>query len=127
MGNRFRGLDQYHTLVKAHGVLAAIVFLVIIPIAIMLMRFPGKRRLHAWLQILAVLISTVVFALGFFAVGPERSLTNPHHGIGVAIYVLILVQAFGGILIRHSSMMEKLTIKVMVRFTVSTPLYRVVH
>jgi hypothetical protein len=48
-------------------------------------------------------LSTVVFILGFFAVGPRRSLTNPHHGIGVAIYVLILTQAIGGSMVRKIS------------------------
>lgn len=44
----------------------------------------------------------MVFVLGWFAVGPMRSLTNPHHGIGLAIYVLILFQAiFGGCIHRR--------------------------
>ncbi|KAK4106265.1 hypothetical protein N658DRAFT_555205 [Parathielavia hyrcaniae] len=105
MGNRFATLTDYHSLILGHGVLAAITFLVIIPIAVLLARFytrqPGIAvRYHAYLQILAVGLSTVVFVLGFFAVGPPRNLTNPHHGIGVAIYVLILVQAVGGRLVR---------------------------
>lgn len=45
---------------------------------------------------MTLLLSTVVFILGFQAVGPARSLTNPHHGIGLAIYVLIWVQFLGG-------------------------------
>ena len=52
--------------------------------------------MHIYLNILALLLSTVVLVLGWFAVGPERSLTNPHHGLGVAIYVLIWVQSIGG-------------------------------
>ncbi|KAG9539556.1 hypothetical protein KCV01_g26255, partial [Aureobasidium melanogenum] len=44
---------------------------------------------------------TVVLILGWFAVGPERSLSNPHHGIGVALYTLVLVQFFGGALIHR--------------------------
>ncbi|ORY69895.1 uncharacterized protein BCR38DRAFT_454800 [Pseudomassariella vexata] len=106
MGNRFSTLTQYHSLVTAHGVLAVLTFLFIIPIAIFMARFYRGRtgfgvRMHAYLQILAVGFTTVVFILGWFAVGPNRSLTNPHHGIGVAIYTLILVQAIGGRLIRH--------------------------
>jgi len=106
MGNRFSTLTQYHSIIAAHGVLAAITFLFIIPGAIFLKRFrraspESNTRYHAYLLILAVGLTTVVFILGFLAVGPPRSLTNPHHGIGVAIYVLILLQAIGGRLIKN--------------------------
>ncbi|KAK4218111.1 hypothetical protein QBC37DRAFT_369355 [Rhypophila decipiens] len=106
MGNRFSTLTQYHTLILGHGVLAAITFLFIVPFAVLYVRFYTRRpgygiRYHAYLNILAVLLSTVLFILGFMAVGPSRSLTNPHHGIGVAIYTLILLQAVGGRLVRH--------------------------
>lgn len=105
MGNRFATVPQYHSLVTGHGVLAAITFLFLIPIAIMYVRFhPDRRRgrrIHAYIQVLSVGLATVVFILGFFAVGPSRSLTNPHHGIGVAIYVLVLLQAIGGSIIRN--------------------------
>ncbi|KAI8628609.1 hypothetical protein F5Y19DRAFT_107105 [Xylariaceae sp. FL1651] len=106
MGNRFATLTQYHTLITGHGILAAITFLFIIPIAVMYARFhrgmkETSRRIHACLQILAVGLATVVFILGFFAVGPPRSLTNPHHGIGVAIYVMILLQAIGGRMVKN--------------------------
>ena len=53
-------------------------------------------RVHIWLQILSVLLTTAIIALGFSAVGPSRRLSNPHHGIGLAIYVLVLVQFIGG-------------------------------
>lgn len=106
MGNRFSTLTQYHTLIKAHGIIAAIVFLFLVPAAIFYARFYTRRpgyaiRYHAYLHILAVLLTTVLFILGWFAVGPERSLTNPHHGIGVAIYTLILVQIIGGRIVKN--------------------------
>ena len=71
------------------------------------MRFYGRNprvalRLHIWLQILTLLLSTVIIILGFFAVGPERRFTNPHHGIGLAIYILIWVQVMGGALVHRS-------------------------
>ncbi|KAI9817846.1 MAG: hypothetical protein M1827_000965 [Pycnora praestabilis] len=101
MGNRFRELPQYHVLIRGHGIVAAVTFLLIVPSAIMLMRFYDRRpgwhiTLHIWLQVITVALTTVVFVLGWFAVGPDRSLTNPHHGIGLAIYVLVLVQAIAG-------------------------------
>lgn len=106
MGNRFSTLPQYHTLIKAHGILGAIVFLFIVPAAVFYARFYTRRpgyaiRYHAYLQILAVLLTIVLFTLGWFAVGPERSLTNPHHAIGVTILTLILVQIFGGWIIKN--------------------------
>ena len=54
-----------------------------------------------WLQIITIFLATVVLVLGWFAVGPSRSLTNPHHGIGVAIYTLVLFQAMYGAWVRH--------------------------
>jgi ABC-type uncharacterized transport system permease subunit len=91
----------YRSVILGHGIVAAITFLGVVPAAIFVARFYHRNprlalRLHIWLQILTVALSTVVFVLGFQAVGSKRSLTNPHHGIGVAIYVLILVQAIGG-------------------------------
>ncbi|KAI1267300.1 hypothetical protein F5Y18DRAFT_334794 [Xylariaceae sp. FL1019] len=107
MGNRFSTLSQYHTLILGHGILAAIVFLFVIPLSVLYARFSRDpdydriRRNHAYMGIVAVGLSTVVFILGFFAVGPSRALTNPHHGIGVAIYVLILLQAIGGRMVKN--------------------------
>lgn len=104
MGNRFATVEQYHQLVIGHGILAVITFLFLVPIAIIYARFRpfgSSVRLHAYLQVLAVGLTTVVFILGWFAVGPNRSLTNPHHGIGVAIYTMILVQIVGGRLVKN--------------------------
>jgi len=101
MGNRFQGLAQYHTLILGHGVIAAITFLGVLPAAILIASFYHRNprlalRVHIYLQILTVILTTIIFVLGYFAVGPDRSLTNPHHGIGLAIYVLVLLQAIGG-------------------------------
>lgn len=108
MGNRFLEMAGYHALIKAHGILGAIVFIGIVPSAILIARFYGRNpfwalRLHIWLQILTLLLTTVVFTLGFFAVGPARSLTNPHHGIGLALYVLVIWQVIGGWLTHRRS------------------------
>jgi hypothetical protein len=106
MGNRFFSMNGYHSLVEAHGIIAAITFLGIVPTAIMLARFLGRSsfwalRMHIWLQITTFILATVVFVLGNFAVGPKRALTNPHHGIGVALYVMVIVQVFGGSLVHR--------------------------
>ncbi|RKF79713.1 putative cytochrome b561 ferric reductase transmembrane [Golovinomyces cichoracearum] len=108
MGNRFATLSQYHSIISAHGILAVATFLFLVPAAILIAQFRASSRswalrLHIYLQILTILLSTAVFTLGWFAVGPSRSFTNPHHGIGMAIYVLILVQGFSGYCIYHRS------------------------
>ncbi|KIV83093.1 hypothetical protein PV11_05148 [Exophiala sideris] len=112
MGNRFFTMSGYHSLVEAHGIIAAITFLGIVPLAIFLMRFYGRQprlalRMHIWLQILTLLLSTVVIILGFMAVGQKRSLTNPHHGIGVAIYVLVWVQVIGGCMVHRKEKRQR--------------------
>ncbi|KAJ0309122.1 hypothetical protein COL5a_001242 [Colletotrichum fioriniae] len=106
MGNRFSTVAQYHTLVLAHGVMAAIIFLLIVPLSVFTARFytakPGYAiPYHAQLNILAALMLVAVFVLGWFAVGPERSWTNPHHAIGLAIFIMFLLQIIGGRLVRH--------------------------
>jgi len=93
-------MPGYYTLILGHGILAVLVFLFIAPTAVLVARFYQNPRralhVHIYLQIMTLALTTVVFILGFMAVGPRRSLTNPHHGIGLAIYVIILVQAIGG-------------------------------
>ncbi|KAF2741970.1 hypothetical protein M011DRAFT_497801 [Sporormia fimetaria CBS 119925] len=106
MGNRFRGDQRYRATVMGHGILAAITFLLVVPAAIFMARFYHRNprvalRFHIWLQIMTVLLSTALFVLGFQAVGSQRTLTNPHHGIGVALYTLVMVQAFAGCVIHR--------------------------
>jgi 4-hydroxybenzoate polyprenyltransferase len=123
MGNRFAGLTEYHQLIVGHGVIAALTFLFIVPAAIMTARFYSRNgvlalRMHVWLQIITMFLATIVLILGWFAVGPSRSLTNPHHGIGVAIYTLVLFQAIYGAWVRHHEskrVRNHIPIKLMVR------------
>lgn len=102
MGNRFKNMNGYHSMIIAHGAIAAIVFLGLVPIGSLTIRYYSRWnpywafKLHAWCQVLTLLLTTVVFVLGWFAVGPERSLTNPHHGIGLAIYVIVIFQVLWG-------------------------------
>jgi hypothetical protein len=102
MGNRFKDMPEYHTLIVVHGVIGTIVFLGLVPISILIIRYYSRWnpfmafKLHAWFQVMTLLLSTVVFVTGWFAVGPARSLTNPHHGIGLAIYVMVIFQVLWG-------------------------------
>lgn len=102
MGNRFKDMAGYHSIIVAHGVIGTIVFLGLVPISTLIIRYYSRWnpywafKIHAWCQVLTLLFSTVVFTLGWFAVGPRRSLTNPHHGIGLAIYVMVIAQILWG-------------------------------
>lgn len=95
-------MTGYHTMIIAHGVIGTMVFLGLVPISIFIIRYYSRWnpywafKLHAWFQVMTLLLTTVVFVLGWFAVGPERSLTNPHHGIGLAIYVMVIFQMLWG-------------------------------
>ncbi|SPO03013.1 uncharacterized protein DNG_05694 [Cephalotrichum gorgonifer] len=86
--------------ILAHAILGALVFLLLVPVSVFAARFYDTgRRVHARLNIFAGLLLLAAFILGYFAVGPERSLTNPHHGIGVAIFLIFILQMFGGWLV----------------------------
>lgn len=95
-------MPGYHSIILAHGVIGTIVFLGLVPVSVLIIRYYSTHnsywafRLHVWAQVLTLLLSTVVFVLGWFAVGPKRSLTNPHHGIGLAIYVMVIAQVLWG-------------------------------
>lgn len=106
MGNRFASESTYHALVRAHGIIAAFTFLVVMPAAIMVVRFytrtPGfGLKFHVYLQIITLLLATALFIIGFLQVGPKRDLTNPHHVIGLTIYAGILFQATLGRWLHH--------------------------
>ena len=127
MGNRFRELNGYKSIVTGHAILAAITFLLVVPAAILIASFYHSRphlalRIHITLQILTVILTTIVFVLGYFAVGPERSLTNPHHGIGLTLFLFVLVQAFGGWIIKRIEKNKQrfyIPVKLMVRLDMS--------
>ncbi|KAL1895560.1 hypothetical protein Cpir12675_003199 [Ceratocystis pirilliformis] len=105
MANRFSTWSEYRRLVVAHAVLAAIVFLFIVPFAIFGTRFfrsaSRGRKWHNQLLIFGSLLLLASFMLGFFAVGPKRSLTNPHHGIGVALFVMYACYILGDRLVEN--------------------------
>lgn len=113
MGNRFRDMPGYHRMVCAHGVIGTIVFLGLVPLSVFLIRYYSRWnpfwafKLHVWCQVLTLLLSTVVFVIGWFAVGPKRSLSNPHHGIGLAIYVLVIFQVLWGWLVHKMERSRK--------------------
>lgn len=101
MGNRFRNNGRYHKLITAHGILAATIFLGLVPVSTMILRFYTFRpwmalRIHIWSQLLSLVLCTACIATGCIATGSKRSLTNPHHGIGLAVYILMYVNLVWG-------------------------------
>lgn len=115
MGSRFSTVTQYHQIVLAHGIMAAFIFLLFVPFSVFCMRFDhGRsgfgRRWHARANVFAGLMLLATFILGYFAVGPERSLSNPHHGLGVAIFLLFILQLVGGSLVRNIKKMRSFRI-----------------
>ncbi|KAK0386199.1 hypothetical protein NLU13_6036 [Sarocladium strictum] len=117
MANRFSTLAQYRNIILAHAVIAALVFLLLVPFSIFTARFytgrPGYAvKFHAQIHIFAGLLLLVVFILGNFAVGQKRSLTNPHHGIGVAIFVLFILQLIGGRLVKNIKKLRSLRVAI---------------
>lgn len=97
--------------------MAALIFLVLIPAAVMVTRFHHRRPgtstiIHAQLAVFAGLLLLATFMLPFFAVGPERALSNPHHGIGVAIFVLFILEIIGGRLVRHINKLRSFRITI---------------
>lgn len=102
-------------MILAHGILAVAAFLFLIPAAVFTARFYAGRpgfavRYHARIQIFAAMLVVIVFVLGNLAVGPKRALSNPHHGIGVAILVLVLLQLVGGYAVRKIRKINSLPI-----------------
>ena len=127
MGNRFRDMPDYHKMIIAHGILGAIAFLGLVPTSLMLIRYYSRWnpfwafKLHVWCQVLTLFLSTIVFVLGWFAVGPKRSLSNPHHGMGLAIYVVVIFQFFWGYFV-HKVERNRKTFHVPLKLVVSTNL-----
>lgn len=103
------GFDLHDRLIIVHAVCAAIVALFTVPPAILSVRIlrPTFRLwfpIHMTMQILTVIFLTLTFALGTAAVmlgGNGSQFTGPkadrHHRLGLALYVIVLVQASLGV------------------------------
>ncbi|KAK1139958.1 hypothetical protein N8T08_011035 [Aspergillus melleus] len=93
MGNRFREMPQYRTLIIAHGVIATIVFLGLVPMSILTIRYFSRWspfwafKLHVWCQVLTLLLSTVVFVLGLTLWGSPKSLFILY---SIAVFALLV-------------------------------------
>ncbi|KAK5690166.1 hypothetical protein LTR97_012354 [Elasticomyces elasticus] len=100
--------SDYHTMVMAHGVLAALAFVLLFPIGGIMIRlasFPGLWWVHGAFQAVAFIIYIAAFALGVNMARGMRMLDQPHAIIGIVVFVLLLFQPILGIL--HHTMFKK--------------------
>ncbi|KAK4984730.1 hypothetical protein LTR50_006409 [Elasticomyces elasticus] len=89
-----------HVLI-AHGVMAALAFVILFPagaISIRLLSFPGLIWFHAALQILAYVIFIVAFGMGVWMAVYLRMLDQTHVIIGIVLFVVLFFQPILGIL-----------------------------
>ncbi|KAL8941193.1 MAG: hypothetical protein Q9211_001907 [Gyalolechia sp. 1 TL-2023] len=89
MGNRFREFNGYHNLILAHGIMAALTFLLFVPAAIMSMRFKRHRpnALHHWLGRTIALLGIAQVALGLTLYGSPKALFVLY---ALAVFILVL-------------------------------------
>lgn len=111
-GNAFTILSSLNTrttkMLIAHGVMAALAFVILFPIgaiSIRLLNFPGLLWFHAAFQAFAYLIFLIAFGLGVYIANNEGVLSNYHPIIGIVLFVLIFFQPFFGFL--HHSLYKK--------------------
>ncbi|KAM0719834.1 hypothetical protein Q7P37_003969 [Cladosporium fusiforme] len=87
------------TIILAHGVMAALVFVGLLPIGGILIRvasFTGLLWVHAALQILGFILYIVAFAMGVILAMNSGYLSEAHPIIGIVLLVLLFVQPLGG-------------------------------
>jgi hypothetical protein len=92
-------------MIVAHGVLAALAFVIFFPMGSILIRlasFPGLWIVHGIFQIFAYLIYTAAFGLGVYFVNsaPINLLDHYHPIIGIVVFVLLFFQPILG-LVHH--------------------------
>lgn len=98
-------MNQRQKILIAHGVLAALAFVIFFPIGSILIRlgsFRGLWLVHGLFQIFAYLIYIVAFGIGIWLVKniPVNLLDHYHPVIGIIVFVLLFFQPFLG-LIHH--------------------------
>ena len=97
------------TMIRAHGTLASIVFLVLFPIGAMTVRMPGLNLpiwVHAGIQIFTYCCFVAAAGLGIYLATNLALLTNHHPIIGMILLGLLFVQPFFGLL-HHSAYKKK--------------------
>ncbi|KAF2683780.1 hypothetical protein K458DRAFT_478149 [Lentithecium fluviatile CBS 122367] len=94
-----------NTILVAHGVLAALAFVIFFPMGSILIRlasFRGAWIVHGLFQVFAYLVYTAAFGIGIYIVQnvPINLLDHYHPIIGIVVFVLLFFQPILG-LIHH--------------------------
>jgi hypothetical protein len=94
-----------NTILIAHGVLAALAFVIFFPMGAILIRlasFRGLWLVHGLFQIFAYLVYTAAFGIGVYIVTsvPVGLLNHYHPIIGIVVFVLLFFQPILG-LVHH--------------------------
>ncbi|KAF2183018.1 iron reductase domain protein [Zopfia rhizophila CBS 207.26] len=103
-----RSASNRTKMLTAHGVLAALAFVIFFPagaIAIRLASFPGVVWFHAAFQAFAYLVYIAAFGLGVYIANDLQLLDNYHPIIGIVVFVCLFFQPIFGLL--HHSLFKK--------------------
>ena len=95
-------------MVRAHGTLAAIVFLVLFPSGAIFVRIPSLTRfvwIHAGIQIFTYCCFIAAAGLGIYIATKEHMLMNHHPIIGIVLLAALFFQPFFGLM--HHSFYKK--------------------
>ena len=101
-------ISEHQQMLLAHGVLACIAFVGLFPIGGILIRlgnFTGLIWVHPALQSFAYVIYIVAFGMGVYMATQLKLMNNAHPIIGIALFVILLVQPLLGFL--HHRLFKK--------------------
>ncbi|KAF1914600.1 hypothetical protein BDU57DRAFT_298651 [Ampelomyces quisqualis] len=95
-------IDGRQKVLIAHGVLAALTFVILFPVGSILIRlgtFRGVWIIHGGLQLFAYIVYIVAFGLGVWMVNniPHNLLDHYHPVIGIVVFVLLFFQPILGV------------------------------
>ncbi|KAJ3978865.1 hypothetical protein F5890DRAFT_1547849 [Lentinula detonsa] len=114
------GFDYHDTLIIAHAVFASMAALITAPAAILVARYFRSRtwwfKAHIILQIVTVAFTIIFFTISTVAVasgghgtqfvGPKK---DPHHDLGLAIAILLWVEAIFGVAAHYTHTAHAIT------------------
>ncbi|KAF1947479.1 hypothetical protein EJ02DRAFT_90856 [Clathrospora elynae] len=88
-------------LLTAHGILAALAFVLLMPVGSIMIRvgsFRGVWIIHGLFQVFAYLVYTTSFGIGLWIVltAPVQLIDNYHVVIGILVFVLCFIQPISG-------------------------------
>jgi hypothetical protein len=94
-------MESRHKLIIAHGVLAALAFVLLFPVGSILIRlgsFRGVWIVHGLFQLFAYLVYITAFGIGVWMINniPVNLLDNYHPIVGIIVFVLLFFQPILG-------------------------------